>query len=166
MNWIDGAMIVLLAISLASGLREGLSRSGFGFLALIAAFLCAAWLYPTKLSGFVVVFVGSIAAGGLATFLLGRWFKKTELNWLDRVLGGVLGVVNALLISVLGVAVLMAFARGSVRQSLTHSKFAPHALETAYRVAEVVPDEMKFRIRESYRELSKVFPPNVRSVIP
>jgi uncharacterized membrane protein required for colicin V production len=166
MNWIDGSIIVLLAISLATGIREGLSRSGFGFLALIAAFLAAAWLYPTRPAGFVVVFLGLMIAGALATFLLGRWFRNSEVRWVDRLLGGALGVVNAALISLLAVAALMAFARGSVRASLAHSKFAPYALETAYRVADVVPDEMKFRIHESYHELSKALPPNVRKVMP
>jgi uncharacterized membrane protein required for colicin V production len=166
MNWLDGSIIVLLAISIATGLKEGLSRSGFGFLAVIVGFLCAAWLYPAKPVGFVVVFGVLLGAGAAGTFLLGRWFRQAELTWVDRVLGGALGCVNAVLISMLAVAALMAFARGSVRASMAQSAFAPYALETAYRVAEIVPDEMKFRMQESYRELGKVLPPKVRRVMP
>jgi uncharacterized membrane protein required for colicin V production len=166
MNWLDVSMIVAGALALASGLREGLSRSGFGFLAVIAAFLSAAWLYPGKPAGFIVVFVLLVSAGILTTFLLGRWFKSAGLSWLDRVLGGALGLTNAVLLAVVGVVAVMAFAPRMPREIVAHSKFAPYAIESAHRVAEVVPEEMKSRVEESYRELSRTFPPDVRKAIP
>src|ERR1039458_1287909 len=56
MNWFDVALAGLIVISLVSGIRQGFSRSGFGFLAIILAFLAAAWLYPLNLAGFLIVF--------------------------------------------------------------------------------------------------------------
>src|ERR1019366_558712 len=49
MNWFDFGLAALIVISLISVIRQGFSRSGFGFLAIILAFLAAAWLYPLNL---------------------------------------------------------------------------------------------------------------------
>jgi hypothetical protein len=48
MNWFDLGLAALVVILVASGIREGLSRSGFGLLAVVVAFLSAAWLYPAN----------------------------------------------------------------------------------------------------------------------
>jgi uncharacterized membrane protein required for colicin V production len=44
MNWLDWALVLLVIVSVVAGVRDGFSRSGFGFVAVIVAFLCAAWL--------------------------------------------------------------------------------------------------------------------------
>ena len=46
MNWLDVGLALLVLISVVSGIRDGFSRSGFGLLAVILAFVAAAWLYP------------------------------------------------------------------------------------------------------------------------
>ena len=166
MNWLDLALIILIAFSFATGIREGLSRSGFGFLAVIIAFLSAAWLYPANPVSFVIAFVALIGAGLAGASLLGRWFTSAGLKWLDRVLGGAFGLTNALLFSVLAVLALMAFAPRFPQEYIARSSFAPYALEAACRVAEIVPDEMKTRVEQSYEELGKALPPRLRKAMP
>ena len=166
MNWFDVALAVLIVISVASGIRGGFSRSGFGFLAVVLAFLAAAWLYPTNLKGFLIVFVSLICASGATAFLLGRWFKSVGPKWLDGLLGGVFGLTNALLFSVFAVLALMAFAPRLQKEYVAHSNSAPYAIEAACTVAEIVPDEMKFRVQRSYEELVQVLPPKLRKAMP
>jgi uncharacterized membrane protein required for colicin V production len=166
MNWFDLALIVVIAISVASGIREGFSRSGLGFLAVVLALACAAWLYPANPKGFLIVFVALICAGGIGAFLLGRWFKSAGLAWLDRLLGGAFGLANALLVWVVAVLALMAFAPGLPREYFARSSFAPYAVDAACTVAEVVPAEMKSRVEQSYEELVQVFPPRFRKPMP
>ena len=155
----------MVVAAVVSGIRQGFSRSGFGFLAVVLAFLSAAWLSPGNLAGFVVVFVGLICAGGIGAFLLGRLLRSTGQTWLDRILGGAFGLTNAILLAVLGVMAVMAFAPRFARAYVKRSEFAPYAVEAAYTAARVVPDEMKFRVEESYEELVRVLPPKVRKAI-
>ena len=162
MNGLDLVMIGLAALSLVSGIRQGLSRSGFGLLAVIVAFLLAAWLYPGQPVGFAVVFGALVCAGAIGPHLLRGWFKDAELTWLDRVLGGAFGLTNAVLISVVAVLGMMAFAPGWSGKYVARSTFAPYAMETAYNVADAVPEEMKSRIEDTYREMGKALLPAVQ----
>jgi uncharacterized membrane protein required for colicin V production len=166
MNWFDLALIVLIAISVASGIRDGFSRTGLGFLAVVLALACAARLYPANLKGFLIVFVALIFAGGIGAFLLGRWFKSAGLAWLDRLLGGTFGLANALLVWVVAVLALMAFAPELPRDYAARSSFAPYAVDAACAVAEVVPAEMKSKVEQSYEELAQMFPPRFRKPLP
>jgi len=166
MNWLDVALVFVVAMSFLSGIREGFSRSGFGFLAVIAAFLAAAWLSPRSALGFAVVFIAFLAVGGVLTSLLGRWFRGEGLRWMDGVLGGAFGLTNGVLVGVFGVLALMAFAPRLSKEYVAGSKLAPYAVGSACQVAEVVPEEMKARVEESYRELGQVLPPKVRKRIP
>ena len=95
MNWFDVAFALLIVISVASGIREGFSRSGFGFLAVVLAFLAAAWLYPSNPKGFLIVFVSLICASGAIAFLLGWWFRSAGPKWLDGLVGGAFGLTNS-----------------------------------------------------------------------
>ena len=166
MNWLDVGLIALVLVSVASGLRQGFSRSGFGFLAVIVAFLAAAWLSPASVKWFVVVFVGLICAGGIGACLLGRLLRTSGLEWLDRLLGGAFGLTNAVLLSVIAVLALMAFAPKLTAKYVARSEFAPYAVEAARTVAQVVPDEMKDRVEDTYAELVQVLPPKFRKPIP
>ena len=110
MNWFDLTVAVLIVISVASGIRKGLSRSSFGFLAVVPAFLFAAWLYPANQKGFLIVLVALICGAAAVAFLLGRWFRSAGAKRLDALLDGTAGLTNALLFRVFAVLALMAFA--------------------------------------------------------
>jgi membrane protein required for colicin V production len=166
MNWFDVALIALFAVSIASGIRQGISRSGFGFLAAVIAFLAAAWLFPANPAGFLILFAVLIAAGILAAFLLGRFFKGAGLKWVDRVLGGAFGLANASILAVIAVLAIMAFAPKFPRQAVAHSTFAPFALNAAHDASEVLPEEMKSRVKGSYGELMNLLPPKLRKAVP
>ena len=166
MSWIDVTLIVLIAISVASGIHEGFSRSGLGFLAVVIGLLSAAWLYPTTPAGFAMVFGGVVCAGWLAGFLLTKVFQSAGLGWLDRPLGGAFGLVNALLFWVVVAMALMAFAPKTPREYVANSCLAPYALEAACTLAEAAPDEMKWNVERSYEELVKVLPPRFRKSMP
>ena len=162
MNWLDLGLVIFVIVSVLSGIRDGLSRSGFGLLAVTLAFLSAAWLYPSNLWPFLIVFVGVIGACALGAFLLGEWFKRSRVGWLDRILGGAFGFTNALLFSIFCVLIVMAFAPRFSRSHVVRSRVAPYAIEAAHSVAHVVPPEMKLRVEESYTELLRVLPPKLR----
>ncbi len=166
MNWIDLLLAVLIVSMVVSGVRKGISRSGFGLLAVVVAFLAAAWLFPVGQLWFLVTFAGVVCAAGAGAFFLGQWFRNTDQKWLDGVLGGAFGLVNAVLLVVCAVVALMAFAPKLPWESVAGSNLAPYVLRAAWSVAEIVPDEMKDRVEQSYVELEQVLPPRFRKAIP
>lgn len=166
MNWLDVAVVITLVTCVVTGIREGFSRSGFGLMTILAAFVSAAWLFPSNAKAFLAAFVAVICLAALIGFLIGRQLKRTGPLWLDRGLGAAFGLVNAALIAVLGVLALMAFAPKAAREYVAGSEFAPYAVEAAQVATAVVPREVKLRVEESYAELVHVLPPKVRQAMP
>ena len=166
MNWLDLALIALIGFSVACGIRDGFSRTGFGMLAVVIAFLAAAWLSPADPFGFLIVFVPLICASAAGAWLLGRWFKSAGPQWLDRALGGAFGLTNALVFSALAVLAVMAFAPKLPREAVARSSFAPYLVVAACTLVELVPEEMKSRAEQSYEELEQALPPRFRKAVP
>jgi uncharacterized membrane protein required for colicin V production len=165
MNWFDVAFAAIVVISIASGIRKGVSRSGFGFIAVVLAFLAAALFSPTDLRGFLFFFFGLIAVAAFGAFFLGRSLKNAGMTAVDRLLGGAFGLLNALLISLLAVVAVMAFAPPSARGYIVESRVAPYVARASCTVAQVLPDEMKYRVEDAYTELLQVLPPKFRQKI-
>jgi membrane protein required for colicin V production len=166
MNWLDATLLVTIAVAAIIGICQGFSRSGFGFLALVAAFIAAAWFSPTHVKGFVITFVGVLVFGGVTAWLFGRLLKRSGPRWLDRTLGGAFGTVNAVALSVVAVLALMAYSPRALREQVADSKFVPCAMEAAHTLAAATPPELKFRVEQSYEELVHTLPANVRQALP
>jgi membrane protein required for colicin V production len=118
MTWLDYAALSLLAASILWGVWRGLVREVISLAAWVLAFIAANFFagplgeelpkaLPTPeirvLAAFIAVFVATLAVCTLAGVLLSRLAKAVGLDGLDRVLGGVFGLVRALVI-------LLAFA--------------------------------------------------------
>lgn len=170
MNWLDFALILVIAISVLSGWFAGFARTGVGFLASILGLDLGLEYYQTvglalrphihrsgvaNIAGFLVVYCGIALLGALASRLLARFVRATDLYWLDSLLGGALGLVRGGLIAVFSIWGLMAFAPVPPRMFLSSSRLAPCVMEAARRVADVSPEEVRLTFRRSYRELNR-----------
>jgi membrane protein required for colicin V production len=113
MTWLDYAAFALLAASILWGVWRGLVREVISVAAWVLAFLAAnlfagplgeelPGVLPTPeirvLVAFIAVFVATLAVCTLVGLLLSRLAKVAGLGGLDRVLGGVFGLVRAMLI--------------------------------------------------------------------
>jgi membrane protein required for colicin V production len=118
MTWLDYAALVILLASVVWGIWRGLVREVISIASWVLAFL-GANLFAGPLGdalpkalptpeirvavAFVVVFIAILAVCALVSRMLSRLVHVAGLGELDRTLGGVFGVVRALLI-------LLAFA--------------------------------------------------------
>ena len=115
-QWIDGLIVVTLVFSLVTGFFRGFVRETTA----LAAFAAGLWLftqfgpwlaqwlarYMTQpvgrwMAAGALVLLVAFVAGEVAGSLLGRLLRTPSLQTLDRVLGGLLGVVRGSLIVVL-----------------------------------------------------------------
>jgi hypothetical protein len=146
---IPGPLPAVLMVSMVTaGVREGISHSGLGLVAVVAG---QPW--------FLVTFAGVVGAAWAGAYFPGQWFRSTDQKWLDGLLGGAFGLVNAALLAVFAVVALMAFAPKLPREAVAGSHLASSVLRAAWTVAEVIPDEMRERVERSYVELEHVLPP-------
>jgi len=115
MNGLDYAILAVLALSILLSVLRGAVRELMSLLSwVIAVWLAvryaphAAIFMPESLSnpslrfaaGFAVVFLGALLILALVTMLVAGLLRKSPLSGVDRLLGGVFGLVRALFILV------------------------------------------------------------------
>jgi len=171
-NWLDLVLALIFALSVAGGVLKGFARMMVGLLATIVAVLCAMWFYGAagyyllpyvshkgiaNFLGFLAIFLGIILLGALTGKLLSVMFKWAGLSWLDRLLGGVFGIVRALVVAVGLVLALMAFSPDKPPKSVVESRFAVYVVDAAHVGAAIAPREVKEGVRESYEKVKDVW---------
>jgi membrane protein required for colicin V production len=181
MNWIDLTLAVLMIFSIVSGLRLGFARTAIGLLSAILALVFGLHYYRAvafslrphisnstgaNVIGFLIIFCGIIILGEVVAGILARFIHATDLAWLDRALGGAFGVVRGLLFGTIMIWGLMALMPVSPKLVLSNSRLAPCVMSAAQRVADASPDEVKRTFRQSYRELNRVLPENIKDRLP
>jgi membrane protein required for colicin V production len=176
-NWLDLALLLTLLLSTVSGLSGGFARTGVGFLATLAGLVFGLQYFrPVSLAlrpfihesgvanavGFLIVFCAIVIAGGAVSRILSGFIRTADLTWLDRLMGAAFGVVRGVLLATVVIWGLMAFPPAPPKHVLSTSRLAPCVMEAARRVAEASPEEVRRSFRQSYRELNKVLPENIR----
>ena len=123
MNWLDVAILVLIALSAVISLLRGFVREALSLAAWVLAFWVALtfaarlaatpWLSaqiesPTARIGaaFVALFLLTLVVGAIINFLVAQLVSKTGLSGTDRLIGAVFGVARGVVL--VGVLVLLA----------------------------------------------------------
>lgn len=155
----------IVLISTIFALLKGLVRELVSLAALIGGFILAVLYYRVparKLSefcrtdtvadlfGFLIIFIGCLVIGILAATLINRFVKAASLKWLDRLLGGIFGLLRGWAISSILVVALIAFP---VRDNLMARSFlAPFLLAGARAAILLVPQDLKDKFNEQYKK--------------
>jgi len=177
-NWLDVWLAITFLISIVAGLGEGFTKAGIGLISSVLGLVLGLEYYrplavslrpyishtgTADLAGFLIVFIGISIVGSVASGILARFVHEVHLVWLDRLLGGGVGVIRGLLWAVVTIWALMAFLPVTPGFVVSGSRLAPVVMDAARRVADGSPDEVKQSFRHSYRELNKVLPENVKA---
>ncbi len=158
MNWIDLLLILVIGGSLLAGLTAGFARVGVGFAAMIVGMFCGFWFYGivaayvidyvssaaiANLIGFFVILIVILMLGAITGQILAKFFKWVGLSWLDRLLGGVFGIVRGFVIAAAMVTVLLAFAPSPPPRSVVDSGLLPYVINVSNILAALTPREIK-----------------------
>lgn len=167
MNWVDLAIIAIIAWSAFRAFRTGLVRELTSLIAVIAGvFLAGAFSAklsenldflisdaPTRnLVAFIAIFVGVLIAGQVLSAFLSDVAGMLLLGPLDHIAGAIFGLVQGILVVqmlLIGLAVFPAAA--SVSSAVDDSKLATVLLETLPSVDRLLPD----RFRDPMGQLEK-----------
>jgi membrane protein required for colicin V production len=158
--------------SAIGGLRKGLVREALGLAALVVGLLCGLWFYglgaafvqpvvrskpAANVIGFFLIVGAVVVAGFLVTLLIEKLLKLIHLSWLNRLLGGVFGLLRGALISALIILAMMAFTSKPPPRSVVESRLAPYVIETARVIAALAPHELKEGFRQSYEKVIEIW---------
>jgi membrane protein required for colicin V production len=180
MNWLDFVLAAILGISVGTGIWKGFFRLSIGLAATILSILLASWFYGLAASfftpylkeeslanflGFLSILLIVQLTGVLLAKILSMSFKKAGLGWLDRLLGGVFGLVRAVLISSVFVMILTAFSWNPPPASVAQSTIAPYVMEGAQILVYLCPHEIRDGFHSNYEKLRKQWKKTVQDTI-
>ena len=172
MSLLDLLVIIVIGSSVVAGLRAGFARVSIGFLAAILGVVFGFWFYGvpagwvhrylhsvalSNFIGFLLVFWAILAMGALFAKVTAKLFKWTGLSWLDRLLGGVFGLVRGAFIAVVMIAVLLAFTPKPMPDWMVNSQVLPYAIEASNAIASLAPNAIKNAFRKSMLELHRLW---------
>lgn len=179
MTLLDLLIVVIVAASVVAGSVAGFARVGIGMLALVCGVLFGFWFYgvpaawvhqwvhsmtASNLIAFFLILFGFLLAGSLLAKLVALFFRWTGLSWLDRLMGGMFGLLRGALMVIAVVAVLMAFAPKPLPNWMVNSKTLPYAVDASHLVSQAAPAGIKNAFRDSLLEIRKAWLDQVRVV--
>lgn len=154
-DWIILAFLVLSVVTAAS---RGFFREAFGLAGLIVGYLLAAWQYRRladwfaphlksvwlgEIGGFLIIFFAVLILAGIAGQIAHWVMKKAGLTTIDRILGGVLGLLRGALVVAIVLTAMAAFAPAA--KWLAGSELAPYFLVGGRAVIWLAPSELRNR---------------------
>jgi membrane protein required for colicin V production len=172
-SFLDYLFAIIILVSTIAALRKGLVREIVSLVALIGGFILAVWCYRVPaawmadfarteavadLLGFLIIFIGCIVIGMIASFIINRFVKAASLKWIDRILGGIFGFMRGWAISSILVLALVAFP---LRENMMARSFlAPFMLAGARAAVLLVPQNLKEKFNEQYMKILQTWNEN------
>jgi membrane protein required for colicin V production len=120
----DWLIVIVLVLSVLSGISQGFFRCVFSLGGLIIGLSLAAWNYASVAAllaplvrieaiadavAFIVIALVVMVIFGILGSMLHKTFKEIGLGCLDRLAGGVFGLFQGMLLVTLGILVAVAF---------------------------------------------------------
>jgi len=165
-TFLDYLFAGIILISIGFALMKGLVREIISLVALIGGFILAVLYYRVpaswladlsrtesvaNLGGFLAIFIGCLLLGAIISFIVNRFLKAASIKWVDRLLGGVFGLLRGWAICSILVLGLIAFP---VRDSVMERSFlAPYMLAGARTAVLLVPQNLKDQFNEQYKKV-------------
>jgi membrane protein required for colicin V production len=174
MNSLDIIFLVLIGVSVIYSFIRGLVREVFSFLAIILGFFGASHAYlpvanwlrkwmgnetVAQVLGFAILFILIALCLGLLGRFLSRLIKKMDLGWVDRLAGGVFGLLKALLLVAIILLVLTA-SLPSRSKVVSESRVSPVVLTITRQLSYLVPVKFRALYTAKEKELKKYWAAN------
>ena len=155
-NWLDCILAVIVVASVVTAIMKGFVQELISLASVLLGLGIAAFGYPraavwfddiTKSHeialglGFLVLFVGTLIVGALVGMVARKLMKVVGIQWFDRFLGGIFGLVRGVLVDAILLMILMAF---SIKpDALRQSSLAPYVTTGARAIALIMPGNLR-----------------------
>jgi membrane protein required for colicin V production len=158
MSGADWIILLVILVSVIQAASSGFFQEAFGIAGLVFGYLLAAWQYHRlaerfgpylkspwlgEIAAFLIIFLAVMILAGIAG-RIARWaMKESGLSFLDRILGGALGLLRGGLIVAVVLVSMTAFTPTS--KWLEGSQWAPYFQVVGRAVIWVAPAELRAR---------------------
>jgi len=165
MNGLDWFLIVIGIICLGRGILRGAVSQLFGIAGVIGGFLLAAHSYEsvarqlstvfprlpeTAAISFAVIFLLTWFCVAVSGFWTGRVLRRTGLGFLDRLLGGAIGMAKAIVLAMISIA-LLTFLLAPKSPLLAQSTLTPYVQQAAELLIKATPENLQKLFEEKQR---------------
>jgi membrane protein required for colicin V production len=164
-NWLDWILAAIIVASVVTAMRKGFVQELISLASVVVGLVVAAIGYPraalwfedlTKSHeialglGFLVLFLGTLLVGAIIGMLARKFIETAGIQWFDRFLGGIFGLVRGVLVDAILLMAMVAFAikPDSVRQSA----LAPYVTTGTRVIAFVMPGNLKAQFRLGFQK--------------
>jgi membrane protein required for colicin V production len=177
-NWLDWTFAVVVAAAVAAAVVRGFFRELISLASLVIGLVVAAAAYPraalwfedlTKSHeiasglGFLVLFLGTLLLGNLISLLVRKLIKTAGIEWFDRFLGAVFGLVLGVLVDCILLFVLLAFAIKP--EAVQQSSLAPYVTAGANIISLAMPASLKAQFRLGFERFKETLIQNDKKAI-
>jgi membrane protein required for colicin V production len=167
-NWLDCILAAIVVASVAAAIMKGFVRELISLASVLVGLLVAAFAYPraalwfddlTKSHevalglGFLTLFLATLIVGALVGVVVRKIIKTAGIQWFDRFLGGIFGLVRGILVDAIVLMALMAFAIKP--EAISRSALAPYVTTAARAIAVIMPGSLRAQFHlgfEKFRE--------------
>jgi membrane protein required for colicin V production len=141
MTWVDIVLIIILCGLVLHGIVFGLIRGLFDIAGIILGYLLAVHYSSTlempHVLAFILIFVIVVVAVSLLGRIVSKLVHVTPLGILDRLLGGVLGLLKAVFVCFVFLLIVLQLHKAD---SIVHgSQIAPWILKGGVTASQILP---------------------------
>jgi membrane protein required for colicin V production len=166
-NWLDVLLAVAVLSAVIVGLVKGFVRELIGLIVIIAGIIIAARFFgpvarfagkfisdPTTANfvGFLLVFLAVLIVGGILAGFIAK-LTKGGLGFANHILGGLIGLVEGILVAGAIVFAMLAFPVN--KNAINGSRLAPFLYQFTKSIVQFIPQELKDQLRNAYENISK-----------
>ena len=164
-NWLDCILAVIIVASLVTAMMKGFVRELISLASVLIGLVVAAMGYTraavwfddlTKSHeialglGFLSLFMATLIAGALVSLVARKLIKTAGLQWFDRFLGGIFGLLRGVLVAAILLMAMMAFAIKP--EAIQASQLAPYVTTGARVIAFVMPAGLREQFHAGFQK--------------
>jgi len=144
MAWVDVVIIAIVISLIIHGIATGLIRGAFDIAGIVCGYIIAvtysAAVKIPQILAFLLIFVVVIVVFSIAGRIISKIIHFTPLGIIDRVLGGLLGLIKGLIICFV-LLVAITYMRKDLR-IIRESQFASEIVDIGLRASRFLPGSL------------------------
>jgi membrane protein required for colicin V production len=171
MVWVDWVIVIVMAVSMISGLAQGFFRSACALAGLVVGFSVAFWNYgrvsavlmhliPIRAVAdaiaFILIAVLVMAIFAIVGAILAKTFSLIGLGCLDGLAGAIFGFFQGVILVTLGILVIVAFFPET--QWLAQARLPKMFFGACHLSTHISPAELAHRVRDGLKTLEQETP--------
>jgi membrane protein required for colicin V production len=171
MVWVDWVIVIVMAVSVISGLAQGFFRSACALAGLVVGLSVAFWNYGRVSAvlmhmiriraiadaiGFILIAVLVMAIFAIIGAILAKTFSLIGLGCLDGLAGAVFGFFQGVILVTLGILVIVAFFPEA--QWLAQARLPKMFFGACHLSTHMSPSELAHRVRNGLKTLEQETP--------